>query len=278
MDIKYYDRKELAQRVTQRIEPPSSEWVPASFGGVTAAFFTSPAHQSRAKSVHTTETPCINESQFELCMELSVLQSLDKLGMTFMELGAGWGAQSLTIAMAVRNSIVDMPVEFSYCYAVEAEPGHYEFLCMAFQANKIHGLPIFGAVADTLSWPSFYAVKEPADNYGQSLHPRGNIQVPCFTIENLVQTFKIEEVDLVHMDIQGAEPQALQGTLPVIDHFRYLIVCPHFGSHVDQIGKLLEPTHNCLLSFGPASGYHELPGFPLPIYIPQDGIMLWERK
>lgn len=275
MDIRYYDPKEVNKRIVHKIEPRPG-WYPAAYGGVKAEHFTSVEHQEKAKRVHVASKPSINESSFETCVELSILQALPGPLMVFMELGAGWGGQTLTMETAVRNQVVDMSVDHVYSYAVEAEPGHYGFLVEAIYANRMHALPIFGAVGDTLGWNKFYAERPSASNYGQAFHPRGNIEVPTFTVENLMDTFKIGEVDLVHMDVQGAEPLVLAGT--PVERFRFLIVCPHYGNHIQEIRNYLEPTHEEIICLGPASGYHEVEGFPLPVHMPQDGIMVWERK
>ena len=277
MEIRYHDPKEMAKRTIHRASPREG-WQPAGYGGLSGKHFTSPAHISGAREVHKSSKPRINESQFEACVELSILEALPGPEMIFMELGAGWGGQTLAFHTAILNQVVDTAVKSLTAYAVEAEPGHYRFLVETWIQNEIAGIPIFGAVATGLAWEPFYSVVPSADNYGQSLHPRGNITVPVFTLANLVETFSLEEIDLVHMDVQGAEPQVLLGALPVIEKFRYLIVCPHYPNHVLQIIELLDSTHKLLVSFGPSSGYHELEGFPLPIHMPQDGIMLWERK
>jgi len=198
--------------------------------------------------------------------------------MTFIELGAGWGAQSLNIATIAREQVVPLTAQNVTSYAVEAEPGHYGFLCETFVANRLPGLPIYGAISDAVGWLPFRSFYPAADNYGQSLKPDGNIQVPVYTLAYLVNTFNIAEVDLVHMDIQGSEPEAVAGALPVIDRFRFLLVCPHRPEHIPQITEMLEPTHSMELCLPPASGYHDVPGFPLPVHIPQDGIMLWTRR
>lgn len=276
MQIKYYDPKELATRTTTRLVADC--YSPAGFGGLRGNHFSSVAHATAAAAVHESPRPCINESAFEINVLLSVLQQLPVPDIVFVEAGAGWGGQSLTVVSAVGNQVVDMKVKNVLTLAIEAEPGHYQFLCETFLMNGIVGLPIFGAVSDSLGWPTFYAVKPPADNYGQSLRAGGNINVPCFTVEYLYDTFKLDVIDLIHMDVQGEEPKVIRGALPVIKYIRYLLVCPHHEDHVAEITNLLSPTHNCLLSLGPRSGYHDIPGFPLPIHIPQDGIMLWERK
>lgn len=277
ISIKPHDPQEVRSHITDPIVPPEG-WRAWPYGGICGDHFTSQSHLQKARTVHKTPKPVINESVFELEVELSVLEALPGPEMIFIELGAGWGAQSLQITTAVRHQVVDTKVRHVTCYALEAEPGHYGFVVEAFQRNNICGLPLFGAVSDTVGWAQFFATVPSADNYGQSLRPDGNLTVPTFTLANLVETFGLESVDLVHMDIQGAEPEAIRGALPVIDRFRILLVCPHYEEHVSQIVSMLMPTHKPVISLGPRSGYHDLPGFSLPVHMPQDGLMVWERR
>ena len=274
MDIKYYDPKFIKSPVAEAL----AGWHPAAYGGLKAYHFTSSEHQAKAKRVHATTKPCINESAFEIHVELSILEALPGPEMIFVELGAGWGGQTLTFHTAITNQVINTAVKKFTSYAVEAEPGHYQFLIETWIQNRIAGMPIFGAVSKEIGWQPFYAVKKPASNYGQALHPRGNITVPVFTLENLVSTFSLDEIDLVHMDVQGAEPDVLEGAISVLPKIRYLIVCPHYPKHIAKISNLLTPTHELLIGLGPASGYHAVEGFPLPVHMPQDGIMVWRRK
>jgi len=276
LKIKNYDLRIVQKRVKEWL-PPREGWKHAAYGGVSAYHFRSVKHVEKAKKVHVSTTPAMNESAFELCVELSILEAIKRPDMVLVELGAGWGGQTLNFATAVRSQVVDMAAKSVYSYAIEAEPGHYGFLCETFLENQIEGLPIFGAIADKVGWVHFYAVHPSADNYGQAINPKGNIEVPCFTLENLVEVFKIDHIDLVHMDIQGAEPEAIKGALSIIGRIDYLLVCPHYEGHEGQITKMLSATHNLILSHGPRSGYHEIEGFDLPVHQPQDGIMVWER-
>lgn len=276
LKIKQYDLRAVQKR-TREWQEPREGWKHAGYGGVSAHHFRSVKHVEKAKKVHLSTTPAMNESTFELCVELSILEAIKRPRMVFVELGAGWGGQTLTVATAVRNQVVEMVPKSVYSYAVEAEPGHYGFLYETFLENRIEGLPIFGAVTGALEWARFYAMHPSADNYGQAIHPRGNIVVPCYTLENLAETFKIDHIDFVHMDIQGAEPLAIKGSLGIINEIDYLLVCPHYDGHVEQITEMLSPTHNLVLSHNPRSGYHEVAGFDLPVHQPQDGIMVWER-
>jgi FkbM family methyltransferase len=274
--IKYFELTELRKRITSRLV--AEGYSPTAFGGLRGNHFSSVVHATAAATVHKSLKPCINESAFEVNVLLSVLQQLPDPNMVFVEAGAGWGSQSLTITSAVKNQVVDMKVKNTLTFAVEAEPGHYQFLCETFLMNGIKGAPLFGALSDSIGWPSFYAQKPSADNYGQSLQSGGNINVPCFTVEYLVDTFKIDQIDLIHMDVQGEESKVIRGALPVIKKINYLLVCPHHGPCINEITELLSPTHTCLLSLPARSGYHDIPGFPLPVHLPQDGMMLWERR
>jgi FkbM family methyltransferase len=66
--------------------------------------------------------------------------------------------------------------------------------------------------------------------------------VPLTTIDKLVQELKLDRVDFVKMDIEGAEPKALQGASRTIARFRprMAITLEHRPSDADEIPPLVE--------------------------------------
>ena len=271
-----FDILTLQKKVKQPSIPDG--WRPINFGGMRGEHFISASHKATARKDHITRQECIAETEFEQYVLLTILENIESHDMTFVELGAGWGGQTNFIVTAVREQVVDMEPKSAWSLAVEAEPGHYDFLCEMFRMNKIRGLPIFGAISKEKGWAKLKAFQKSADHYGQSLKPDGNLDVPTYTLDYLMDMFEIDHVDLVHMDLQAVEPDAIRGSLKHIHQVDYLLVCPHKTEHVPIIRGLLTPTHRLCFGFGPYSGYHEMEGFPLPIYHPLDGIMVFERR
>ena len=67
------------------------------------------------------------------------------------------------------------------------------------------------------------------------------VRVPLTTIDQLTADLKLERVDFVKMDIEGAEPQALSGARETIRKYRprMAISLEHRGSDVDRLPELV---------------------------------------
>jgi len=277
MQIKYFDRKDFW---TPDSKFPAPEgWSRMGDGGLVGDHFRSVTHVTKAKDVHATTVDSINESYFEQCALASMLQEIVSPTLIFMELGAGWGGQSLSVTQMVRNGLAPA-VHDTWCFGIEAEPGHFGFLGEAFFQNRINGMLLFGAMTEHVGWEKFYSQTPPADNYGQSLRGSGNLRVPCYTVDYLVDTFNMRHVDVVHMDVQGEEPNTLRGALDTMSAgaIDYMLVCPHFGTQKAEIEEIVAPWFDVIVSIDARAGYLEIPGFPKPVYHPQDGIVVCKRK
>lgn len=277
MKIEYFERKAFYSHAPRT--PVPEGWAYGSDGGLVAKHFTSVEHKAGAAAVHATTRDVVDESYFERCVLASMLREIASETLVFVELGAGWGGQSLGVTQMVRNGMAP-GVEDTWCFAVEGEPGHHGFVCETFRVNSVAGTIVFGAVSDEVGWVKFYSKVPPARNYGQSIRASGNLLVPCFTVDHLVETFGLSHVDIVHMDVQGEEPKTLVGAKEsmaagIID---YMLVCPHYGTHEDEIVSLVEPYFDVVLSIGARAGYLIVPGFPKEVYHPQDGIVVCKRK
>jgi FkbM family methyltransferase len=68
------------------------------------------------------------------------------------------------------------------------------------------------------------------------------VKVPLTTIDKLVEELKLERVDFIKMDIEGAERQALQGALQTVARFRpgMAIALEHTPSDPDEIPALVQ--------------------------------------
>ena len=72
----------------------------------------------------------------------------------------------------------------------------------------------------------------------------GKIQVPLTTVDKLVAELKLDKVDYIKMDIEGAEPNALRGAHDTIVKYkpRLSIASYHVGTHSTLIPKIVNET------------------------------------
>ena len=72
----------------------------------------------------------------------------------------------------------------------------------------------------------------------------GKIQVPLTTVDKIVAELKLDRVDYIKMDIEGAEPNALRGAHDTIARFkpRLSIASYHVGTHATVIPEIINGT------------------------------------
>lgn len=162
-----------------------------------------------------------------------------------MELGAGWGPWVVAGAVAARN----MGIEDSFLLAVEADPGHFEFMRQHFMDNGLnpeeHRLLQVG-VGDQhgwARWPRLESRNEwgsrpiPIDANGDQ-PPDGTIsdylgrQFSDFVeveIVSIVDLLKEQpRWDFVHIDVQGGEAALCQAGLQLFsERVHWLVVGTH---------------------------------------------------
>ena len=163
------------------------------------------------------------------------------------ELGAGYGRWAVAGAMAARRFRPDLKV---FMIAVEAEPTHFAMLQQHFLDNGIdpteHRL-IEAAVNDTGGEVSF-TIGHAKEWYGQSIiqpgaafgnWPEGKeVRVRAVTLDEVL--IEVEYVDLLDMDVQGAEETIVASSLLFLNsHVRRLHIGTHSHAIEDGIYKLL---------------------------------------
>jgi FkbM family methyltransferase len=163
--------------------------------------------------------------------------------MTMLELGAGYGRWTVRAALATR---VYRP-ELTYrLLAVEAEPTRFGWLELHLADNGVARSSAEGscelvnaAVSRQVGYEDFY-VGDSAAWYGQALVRPENAGAQA-AIE-LVRTVTLgdllgplDHVDLIDLDIQGAELEVLREAAPALGHVRRVYVETHSHEIDDRL-------------------------------------------
>ena len=243
--------------------------------------------------------PSFDEEYFEW---IDILEAVEQADETFVmiELGAGYGRWSARAGAAVRRK----PNCRFHCVAVEAEPAHFRWIHDHFRDNDIdpddHEL-IWAAVGAQPGFVPFWVGA--ADGwYGQSIavnqvpplpdaatrrrlrarsalgrppvissDERSVIWTPCVTLADILAPYP--RVDLIDLDVQGAEFDVLASTIDLVDQrVRRL----HIGTHSPQIEQQLRQ----LLSAHAWQNIHDYPGqstaqTPYGAIQFDDGVQTW---
>ena len=218
--------------------------------------------------------PKNGESLVEASALISVIRESSGHEFRFLELGAGWGRQSLAIAGIIDNLKIGGPTYKGI--AVEAEPQHYQWLVETIRRNSVPILPLYAAVSGTCDWAHFKAGF--ADTwYGQSLNRHGELKVAQYNLDYITGTFGLGGgLDLIHMDVQSAEVAVLKGGAKTIAETRVIYIGLHNNDFIDPIIALC-PKHKATIVL-PKDTKTKVPGFKGAISITGDGIVVLERK
>ncbi len=276
MHIKQRDLKSIQKRFPSEKKGWKSTWS----GMYYSEQFRSQVHTSKVQKDHhvNDSQKAINSGNFESMCMLSILENIHKRKITFMELGAGWGAQTAEVNGIVRNNIINTEIEEVECFAVEAEPFHFKWMQQMLLYNRIQAVSLFGAVDKDIGLGKFRASIPSGDSYGQSLNTDGNLTVPTFSVDYLVNLYKIQHIDIIHMDVQGAEHRVVEGAKNSIN--AGIVDVFVIGTHSDHLHKPIRDLlsgYDCIVDMKPKSGLNNFKGFKDPINIAVDGLMVFGK-
>lgn len=275
-------RFELIAPAEVRLDPPEPQgWQRAFHGYYYLDGVSSERKREAGRIQHASEQgmPAVPEGGLEVQAFANIMGNLDVDRVTLLELGAGRGDWCLAVAAAVEHGFVPTPAKSYRCLAVEAEPTHFVWTRHHFRTHRVNCEAVWAAVQARDGRCRFDARIHPADSYGQAVDPRGNVDVEAVTVDTLMDRFAFDRFDIVHMDVQGAEADALRGADRAlregrIDHF---IIGTHSPALHAEVRSLLSPTFDILIDV-PGSG-HGIVDTPLgPQYYASDGVIVAQRR
>ena len=157
---------------------------------------------------------------------------------TFVDVGANVGSYTLSAAKEYKDKEVKI-------IAIDAHPDNYRALCRNIQINNFRNVKTINkAVSDhkgnvTLYERSHDGSRVDSDLYSvydtaflaqnNILHPGGNLlQLECDTLDNMLLD---QRVDVMKIDIEGAEVMALNGAWNTLKRLRKIVVEIHGDNH-----------------------------------------------
>jgi FkbM family methyltransferase len=161
--------------------------------------------------------------------------------LTMIELGAGFGRWTVYAAAAIRRYRPELKYRF---VAVEAEPTHFRWLRQHTRDNGLRrwsragSCKLIEAGVSRQSGREKFFYGDPRAWYGQALvRPENETadapvkQVETVRLSELLQ--RLDRVDLIDLDIQGAELEVLSEAAPSLGHVRRI----HVETHSDLIDQ-----------------------------------------
>jgi FkbM family methyltransferase len=260
----------------QRWEGTVPEGFIVNFLGVLTrvAYFDGYADEARrypADRYVRTEYPAFEEEYFEW---LDLLESVIAAGshFTMMELGAGYGRWTANAAAATK-CLGNLPHTL---VAVEAEPTHFQWMVQHLADNSVDSKSVRlvqAAVSGAGGTVGFHVGEtpfgKPENWYGQCIG--GSQMVGAVDLNSLLEP--LETVDLIDIDVQGAEFEVLDAASAVLDE---KVKRVHIGTHSAEIEKGLHSLFARL-------GWRRIRSFPCASTVEtvwgrltfQDGVQTW---
>jgi FkbM family methyltransferase len=230
----------------------------ANFLGVLTrdAFFNMMVKNAEKRLVRT-ELPAFDEEYFEW---IDLLEAVTAARRTFtmIELGAGYG-RWMANAVAALQATTKIPYKL---IGVESEPTHFKWIKQHFKDNQFSAWRckfVKACAAGKNGWVWFY-VGRPDEWYGQAIAPappevelaKVKVKLKAFlgmTIplgDYIVKRVKaislnkllqhLEKVDLIDLDVQGAESEVLQAARKQLGD---KVMRVHIGTHGPTIEEEL---------------------------------------
>lgn len=180
-------------------------------------------------------------------------------GQVFLDIGANAGYFSLLASRCVRES--------GKILAVEPNPAMAEQLRRNVERSGLSNIVIAEtACSDSVGLCDLYVGN--AYNTGTSSLSRTNlawtksIRVPCTTADLLIQTYELRRLDLVKIDVEGAELSVLCGMAAALKCLRPKIIIElvpslleGFSTTVTAVTEYLSAFHYCVRSLQEHSNY-----------------------
>lgn len=261
---------------------PFEGTIPSSFDAgyygslIRRSFYSWDPHKSEV--FHKKCFPPVDEEYFEW---IDMLESIDlaKENYTIIELGAGYGRWLVSAAVTLRNH-KNIPF---HLIGLEAEYNHYQMMKQHFIDNDLDPLEhnlIQAAVTKNDTTVSFFQGSS-SEWWGQAIttsdakmkqFPNSKVEeIQGYSIRTILKN--TEFVDLMDIDIQGAELDAIRGSLSTLNSKVKRI---HIGTHSHEIEKTL---FNYFSQMG-WKCYNNLPcnstqKTPYGIVTFQDGVQTW---
>lgn len=198
---------------------------------------------SKESKLVQTDYPPFNEQYFEwIALLKAVAEAKDSF--TMIELGAGWGCWLCRGAAALKQ----LNVEARYfLVGVEADPTHFHWITEHLLRNRIEleNCELIEAAVGKRNGTADFLVLDPFQSYGQRIakmwwdRSRKTRKVNTISLRTLLN--KLNIVDLIDLDIQGAEYIVLSNTAKELDKkVKRVFIGTHSEMIEDNLRKLFK--------------------------------------
>ena len=188
-------------------------------------------------TLHVDARDCVIAKKLTLygsyeAFELELLPQLLRAGDTFVDIGANIGLYALWASRFVGPT--------GQVIALEPDPDNYALLIRNVAINRAHNIEALNQAASNSSGPA--VLYQSRDNRGMlSLrdvtHSRVSVPVMATTLDEYLAG-RGERIALIKLDIEGAEPLALEGMKKILSHNRGAALLMEFAPElIEAFGR-----------------------------------------
>jgi len=155
----------------------------------------------------------------------------------FIDVGANIGKYSIILGKKLNDT--------GKVLAFEPMPEIFKILKKNIDLNNLQNIiPIEIALGDEEGYIEFYLDKENVGGGGHSLVKKteNKIKVQVKKLDNILKNLKIKNVDLIKIDVEGAEADVLKGAEKTLKKYHPRIIFEAWNEeYLDKIKKVLQP-------------------------------------
>jgi len=161
------------------------------------------------------------------------LTELVEPGAVFIDIGANIGRYTFPIAKLVgKDGIV---------IAIEPDPVSFRALIRGIELNKLKNVVALNVALgdrnDSTILCQKYATATPSIIEREKC--RSFVEVPMETLDNIVKKLKISRIDVVKIDVEGAEMKVLRGMVDTIRRFKPYMLVEVRSYNVNEFERLM---------------------------------------
>jgi FkbM family methyltransferase len=154
--------------------------------------------------------------------EMEFWRSWLKPGMTVIDVGANAGVYTFSAARRVGSE--------GKVIAIEPFPACVRYLKETCRVNQLDWVKVYGAAASDrngtvhLSLQGASELNEVVAGDGETLPPGQYVDVPCLTLDSLIEQEKLQNVHILKLDAEGHEINVLRGCDLILSEFAPIIL------------------------------------------------------
>ncbi len=135
----------------------------------------------------------------------------------FLDIGANVGKYSVILGKQLKDK--------GKVFSFEPEPSNLQALIKNLKSNNLTNVKIIPlACSDKKAILNFYINKNNSGGHSLKYKTNNKISVEANTLDNLLKPFKLKRVDLMKIDVEGAESDVLKGAIKPLKKFHPKII------------------------------------------------------